>query len=323
MRTGKISFLLLFFFISLFACSNKHHDSLSFRVLTLKGPSAISMIRWIDEIRRMPDGTIDMEIMNEPSQVRNQILKHKADLAVVPMNMASILYNRQTDYQLLAVPVWGTLYLFGSKNQITCWNDLKGKRVFVMARGMTPDILFRYLLTRQGLQPGKDVALDYRFPTHIDLANAAIAGKAPLAILSEPLVSLAVSRNPQLVPLIDLNQAWVNQNSTHQPMPQTALLVRSQFAQEHAVILKKWILALKQSAHWVNKHPEEAAALIVQYGILPDTALARQAIPRCHISFQKASEVSESIYHYLRILFEYDPRSIGGKIPDDHFIFAK
>ncbi|MDA3822771.1 MAG: ABC transporter substrate-binding protein, partial [Bacteroidales bacterium] len=138
-------------------------------IATLKGPSSMGMIRLIDSLNQGENHTVEVKILNEPLQVRKMMIDHTADFAILPTTMAAIVYNKGLEYQLMAIPVWGTLYLSGSDTTITQWEDLRGRRVNVMARGMTPDVLFRYLLQKNDIDPDKDITLDNSFPTHIDL----------------------------------------------------------------------------------------------------------------------------------------------------------
>ena len=115
-------------------------------IATLKGPSAMGMIKLIDSLDRVEEPGIKVQIVNEPIQVRKMMLDGKADFAVLPTTMAAITYNKGLEYKLVAIPVWGTLFLFGKDSTITRWEDLRHKKVHVMARGMTPDVLFQYLL---------------------------------------------------------------------------------------------------------------------------------------------------------------------------------
>ncbi|HPR33600.1 MAG TPA: hypothetical protein PLK12_15980, partial [Prolixibacteraceae bacterium] len=181
----------------------------SFTLVALKGPSSMGMIRLIDSLMQSEETDFRVEIVNEPIQVRKRMLDGSADFVILPTTMAALTYNKGLEYQLIAIPVWGTLYLTGTDTSLFGWNLLKGKKVHSMARGMSPDVVFRHLLNKNGLDTENDVTLDYRFPTHIDLAHAVAAGQAGYAILSEPQLSVAMHRNPDLKPLLNLNEAWM------------------------------------------------------------------------------------------------------------------
>lgn len=293
------------------------HDGMT--LASLNGPSSMALIKLIDSLDSDSHAVLKAEILDEPLQVRKMMLDGSADFAILPTTMAAILYNKGLGYRLIAIPVWGSLYLFGQDTTIGRWEDLRGKRVNVMARGMTPDVLFRYLLEKNGIRPEADIVLDYSYPSHVELANAVAAGKAELAVLSEPLVSMVAAKNTDIHPIFDLNNEW--ERTTGIPMAQTALLAKDQIIDHNPELVERIIDACRTSVDWVSTNPDSAARLIVAYGILPDEQTAVASIPRSHMEFKKARDISTGIEAYLRIFFNMEPDIIGGKIPDEAFIY--
>lgn len=304
-------------------CSGKQNEKENTLIVTLNGPSGIGMVWLLEEADSLAAISTSVALVDEPSMVRSMILRNQPDLAVLPLNMASILYNRGAGYQLLAVPVWGTLYLFGNEPDISDWEDLRAKRVHLMARGMNPDLIFRFLLQQKNLVADEDVLLDYSFPTHIDLTNAAISGRVKLAVLSEPLISLAEQKNPDLKVLIDLNQAWMDLFPGDAGLPQTALVVKKEFALREPEKLQQLIERIAASFGRVSQDIEASAGAVVRQGLLPDLETAIRSIPRCRLNFRMASDEAETIYHYLGILHSFNADAVGGKMPDEQFIFKK
>lgn len=282
----------------------------------------MGMIYLLDSPGTIVPARLNINMLDEPMLVRAAMLKDKPELAVLPLNMGAILYNMGLPYQVIAIPVWGTLYLLGSETTVTDWQSMKNKRIYLMGKGTTPDILFRYLLSFHNLTPDKDVILDYSFPTHIDLANAVAAGKAGLAVISEPLVTLARSSNPSVKQIMDLNTEWAVAFPGHQ-MPQTALMGRKDFVHDHpdwvVRICEAWIRSINE----VNDHPELSAARIVFHKILPNPAIAVKSIPGCHLKFRYASDIRPEIGQFLQVFLTFNPDAVGGKLPDEQFIFQK
>lgn len=311
--------ILIFIFFALAACNQTSEDQ-KFRIATLKGPSAMGMVKMIDSLNQTTGVNIEITIYNEPIQVRKLMLEGAVDFAILPTTMGAILYNKGLDYQLAAVPVWGTLYLFGQDSTIKSWNDLKGKRIYLMAKGMTPDVLFKQLLIQNGINPDKDIKTDYSFPTHIDLANAVASGQAKLGVISEPMVSLVEQKNKKVKPIFDLNHEW-QKVFPETPIAQTALLVKRDFASKNKDIMKNILYHYKKSTDWVNKNPEKAAELIVNYKILPNAKVAKSSIPRSNLNFVEAKNIEKEIGNYLNIFYKMNPDIIGGKIPDNNFIY--
>lgn len=316
------SILLFVVIILLWGCSsvsNQEGSNSTITFATLKGPSSMGMIKLIDSLQNAKDTNIEVKILNEPIQVRKMIIEGEADFAILPTTMAALIYNKGLDYKLIAIPVWGTLYLFGNDSTITQWDHLWGKRVNVMAKGMTPDVLFKYLLIANGINPEKDIILDYSFPTHIDLANAVAGEQANLGVISEPMVSLAMQKNKNIFPIFDLNLEW--NKVLNMPIAQTALLVKAGTIKQNPELVEQVLKQYKLSTDWVNANPDSAAHLIVEYNILPNYEVAYNSIPRSNLNFVRAKDIREQIEQYLRIFYEMDPNIIGGKIPDESFIY--
>ncbi len=291
---------------------------------TLRGPSAMAMIKMISE-STTPDSihTTEFMIRNEPEQVRSMIMEERVDFAVLPSTMGALLYNKTHKYLLAAIPVWGTLYLFGTDTTVRTWKDLKGKKVSLMARGMTPDIMFRYLARENGLDPEKDIVADYSFPGHIELANAIASGLSDLGVISEPLVSMIMSKNPRVKPLIDFNREWIRLYGDSIPFAQTALLVNKEFAEKNPSLVSWYLGKLRESIDWVNSVPDSAAKLIIKYNILPDTGVAAAAIPGCNLRYSDAWDERKGIGEYFKVFYTFNPLILGGSMPDEKFYYKK
>jgi len=325
-------------------------------IVTLRGPSSMGMVHMMDSLGKASHNPFDIQIVSEPMQARKMMIDGTADFAVLPTTMGAAMYAKGLGYRLVAVPVWGSLYLFGNDggsesaatlsqrndggsassvssgdrhsgkpqaNAARGWigsiSDLRGRRIYVMAKGMTPDLLLRYLLKQNGIDPDKDVTLDYSFPTHIDLANAVAAGLAEIGVVSEPYVSMVVQKNPKVRAIIDLSAEWNKVQGV--PIAETALLGRDSVMKENPKMVEKLIAMYKSSSRWVNANPDSAARLIVKYGILQDTAAARLAIPRSNLRVEAAESIEQSVNDYLKVFYDMNPEAVGGKMPDKDFFY--
>lgn len=311
--------VLLLYFSS---CKNQQEENPGIiDVITLKGPSAISMVKMIEDPPTLADSiAVNIRLVDEPVKAQSILIAEKPAFVVLPTNLASILYNIGFDYRLAAIPVWGTLYLFGEDTTIREWQDLEGKRIYSMGRGLTPDAMLRYLLHARGLKPGTNVTIDYSFSTHDDLAFAVAAGKADLAVISEPLVSMVMERNTSVRPIFDFNEEWKSATPGSARCAQTSLLVRSDLADTSPRVVEEFLAAYHDAAAWVNSHKNEAARLMVKHGILDNLKVAESSIPRCNIQFERAADVEEDIMKYLSVFYNFNPDLTGGKLPDEKFI---
>ncbi|PKM80051.1 MAG: ABC transporter substrate-binding protein [Firmicutes bacterium HGW-Firmicutes-14] len=292
------------------------------KIAVINGPTGLSMIKMIEETPSFGEGIKSEYILKEnPELVRPLLLQHEADIATVPTNLASILYNKKTGYRVAAVSLWGTLYLVGNDSRIKEWKDLKGRDIYLMAKGMTPDISFRYMLRQNGIDPEKDTRLNYTFPMPADLANAAAAGRADLAVLSEPMVSALLAQNRDVKIIMDLNKEW--NSLTGVPMPQTSVIVRTDFTDSYPDVVEAFLREYRNSVQWVNANHVKAGELAVKHGIMPHAQVASEAVPRSNIRYEDAADARECIEDYLRILYGFNPDIIGGALPDEDFYYER
>lgn len=271
-----------------------------FRVATLKGPSSMAMAHLSDCLERRGGVCVDISSFDEPVKLRACLVAGEVDFAVLPTTMSSLLYNNGIDYRIAAVLVWGSLFLCGNDARARSIRDLKGRQVSLMAAGTPPDLTFRHLLKMNGLSP-EDVELDYRFPGHVSLADAAGGGLTDFCVLAEPYISQAVARNKAMLPLLDLSLEW---NRVEGMMPaETAFLCRGALSKENRCAVDEMVEALKESAREALKSPE-------------------QGVDGSHLHFDVASgsDARERIHSYLKIFHEEFPPAIGGRMPDENFV---
>lgn len=260
---------------------------------------------------------------SEPEQVKAIMLTEKAEFAILPATTAAIMYQRTGKYILAAIPVRGSLYLCSRDSSIQSWEDLRGIKIHLMAKGMTPDVMFGYLAQKNGLDPEADILKDYSFSGHIELANALAAGIAETAVISEPMVSLVRAKHPEIKIVLSLDEEWNRVYNDSIPVAQTAVLVRKDFAEENPLLVNEYLELLETSIQKVNSHPSEAAKLIVKHKILPDEIIAESSIPLSNMQFGTAENEMSGINEYFKVFLNFNPLIIGGKLPDEGFYYKK
>jgi NitT/TauT family transport system substrate-binding protein len=64
-----------------------------------------------------------------------------------------------------------------------------------------------------------------------------------------------------------------------------------------------------------------AAKLVEKFNIFK-AAIAEAAIPYCNITYIGGADMKPLMDGYLRVLFEQNTASVGGKLPDDGFYYG-
>ncbi len=289
----------------------------------LEGPSKISVIGMIEGIA--PEGGVNIKfiIKSAPDLIISEMVKGNLDFAVLPTTTAALLYNRGVDYRLLGIPLWGTLSITGTGHDIDSFPDLYGKRIYVMGRGMTPDIILRYLLSFHNLVPGRDVVLDYSFPAPVELANAMRAGVIDLGIVSEPHTSYIIHDRPAIRRLIDLTVEWEKMNGPDVPLAQTAFLVKADFGAENPEIVRTIQARYKESINFINSEPEKAVKLLMENEFFDDRQVAEHCLQQLHLDYKEGFIFRENINRFLRVFLSMNDQIIGGRIPDEKFYYTQ
>lgn len=287
----------------------------------LKGPTSIGMIKMFDKVSLQGD-KYNVEYIAEgaPDSLTGKIINGDIQISSLPINLASVLYNKtQGKVQLLAVNTIGNLYIVGSED-LDSIEDLDGKTLGMSAKGSTPDYAMNYILKENGLE-GK-TELDYAHD-HASLAQTVIAEDTKFALLPQPFVTQTMMKNENVKMLIDLNEAWGHATNESSELYTGCIVVNKEFAENNPDFIRDFLKEYEESVNWVLANPKDASLLVEKHEVMPSAQLVEKAIPYCGITFQKARDAKEGLNAFYKILFDSNPASIGGKMPDDEFYFTK
>jgi len=283
----------------------------------LKGPSGIGMIRLFGEPPSLPGGLALRPVaVASVDLMTAKLVSGEYDAGVLPINVAAKLRSSGTGIKLAAVVGEGMLSFLSADESIESLADLRGKRVNVAGQGATPDYLFRKLLRGAGLDPSKDLSLDYALP-YPEAASALASGAIAYAILPEPFSTMARRLNPKLKEVLDLGALWTKQTG-QDGYPMTCFVVSASLAERPALV-RSVLEAYKASIAWTAAHPAEAGRLVEAEGLGLKAAVATAAIPRLAQVFKEGEAARPEVEALLGAFLELSPASIGGKLPDDGF----
>lgn len=298
-------------------------ETLNFKVAVLRGPTAVGIVKMIEDQPNLGDNAkAEYVIEQSPDTLTAKLLTGEIALATIPTNTAAKLYNKGVNYQLAAMNTWGVMYVVTNGDIIKSWADLKGKQVDNAGQGAASDLVFRYLLSKNGVNPDKDLTIKY-IPTPAEQAQLIIAGNSKISVLPEPWVSTVLSKNKDLKVALDMQQEWTRTNGADVQFAQTCLVVNADFAAKNPDIMTKFLENYSASIDWVNKNPAAAGELVKKQDIGIPADVAAAAIPRCNIRYMSAIDAKPAVEQYLKVLLDFSPDSIGGRLPDAKFYYQK
>lgn len=310
-----ITAAVMLFSLAAFAACSKKQDDTEIRIAALKGPTGMGMVKLADK-QNYPNYTVSIEA--SPDALNPRIISGEVDVAAVPVNLASVLYNKlDGDISVLAVSTLGVLYVVEAGSEVNSVADLAGKTVYATGQGATPEYILNYLLDKNGV--AGSVEVNY-VGEHAALATMLADGSAEIGMLPEPNVTTTLAGNDNLRIALNLTEEWNKVCSTE--LVQGVVIARKSFVNEHPEAIEQFLREYEKRSAFVNENIDEAAKLIVDVGILGNVEIAKKAIPNCNISFSKGEAMHKAVEGMLAVLFEANPKSIGGKLPDKDFYYG-
>lgn len=290
-------------------------------VAALKGPTAMGMVDLMDraESGGITDNAYHFEIAAAADEVTPKLVQGQVDIAAVPANLASVLYNNtEGSVQVLAVNTLGVIYIVENGDAVSDISDLKGKTIYASGKGATPEYALNYILAQNGIDPEQDLTIEWK-SEHAECLSALMAEENAVAMLPQPFVTTAQTRSDRIRVALDLTQEW-DRLGVESALLTGVVVARKEFVETNPAAVESFMEHYADSVKFVNENVEDAAALIEKYDIVP-AAVAVRAVPACNIVCITGEEMKQKLSGYLTVLLEQNPKSVGGALPADDFYY--
>ena len=295
------------------------------RVATLKGPTAIGLSYFMDQAASYTDNNYQFSIAPSADEVVPMLVKGELDMAAIPANLSSVVYNKtESGVQVLGINTLGVLYILETGDTIHSIEDLRGKTIYANGKNHTPEQVLTYLLAQNGMTIGEDVTVEWKSEA-AECLTALSTTENGIAMLPQPFASAAQMKNENLRVALNLTEEWDKvqaEAETPSTLVTGVVIARKEFIEAHPEAVEAFMDHYRESVEYVNTKVDEAAALVEQLDIVK-APVARKAIPACNIVFIEGAEMQTKLSGYLQVLFDQNPKSVGGALPGEDFYFAR
>lgn len=327
-RNNKIK-LSIFFIATIFfiftGCKVKVEENIikdterkEISIVVPNGVPSTAISKLIKENIQVNDNyNISYSIENTSDTLATSVMKGEPDIAIVPSNLAAQAYNKGLGYKLVGTTGYGALYLVSTEGKIE-FNDIKGKEVYNIGNGLTPDIVFKALLKESGIL--NDVTLSY-VGGATELAPAILSGKAKYAVVPEPALTTILSKNPNINIIASLNDLWKEKFNSKNGFPQASIIVKEEIINNDKDFLNELIDKVNNSIQWVNENNKEAADYSVENGSQVEASIIEKSIKNSNINFSNSGDSKQDYLEYFKVLENENAKSIGEKIPNEDFFY--
>ena len=294
------------------------------RIAGLKGPTTMGLVNLLDMERK---GTAtqhyDLQLYGAADEIVPKLIKGELDMAAIPANLAATLYQKTNGgIQVMAVNTLGVLYVVEKGDTIHSFADLKGRTILSTGKGTTPEYVLRYLLRKNGLDPDRDVKIEYYSEaSEVTAQMAAATKKDAIAVLPQPYVTAAQMKDSSLRVVLDLTKEWNKVCDTQ--LITGVTVVRTEYAKQNPDIVANFLKDYETSITAAQTNVANTAALCEETGVVAKKAIAQKALPQCNIVYRVGDEMKADVNAYLQVLYDASPAAVGGKLPDAAFYYTK
>ncbi len=289
------------------------------RIGSLKGPTSMGLVAMMSE---HPEYSYTMETAADA--ITASIVSGDLDIALVPANLASVLYNKTGgEITVIDINTLSVLYIVSTDDSIQSIADLSGKTVYLTGKGTTPDYALQYLLAENGLST-EDVTLEYKSEA-TEVAAALAEDQTAIGLLPQPFVTAACMQNENLQIVLSLGDEWTKAQEASggtSSLVTGVTIVRNEFLESNPELVEAFLQYHAESAESVNADPAAAAEKIVELGIVAKAPIAEKAIPNCGITCITGEEMKAALEGYLQVLYDQNPQSVGGALPEADFYYG-
>lgn len=315
-----VSLLAATMIVTAFAgCGKTEKAPIDVDIMALKGPTAMGLVEM------MENSDYNFSIAASVDEVSPKLLQGETDIAAIPANLASVLYNKtEGEIQVLAINTLGVLYIVENGETIQSVADLKGKTIYASGKGATPEYALNYILSSSGINPETDVTIEWK-SEHAECVAALANEENSVAMLPQPFVTTAQAKNPQIRTALDLTKEWeaLQKDGEQKSSMITGVVVaRKEFVEENPEEIQEFLKEYHTSVDYVNENVKDSAQLIEKYDIVP-AAVAEKALPACNIVCIDGEEMQEKLSGYLEVLKEQNPQAVGGEVPNHDFYYIQ
>ncbi|MDF2942919.1 MAG: hypothetical protein K0S01_1777 [Herbinix sp.] len=293
------------------------------KIAALKGPTAIGMVKVMDDAEAgATANNYNFTIAGAADEISTGLIKGDFDVAAIPCNLASVLYNKtEGKIKMAGINTLGVLYIVETGDTIKTVEDLKGKTIYSTGLGTTPQFTLNYLLTAYGIDPEKDVTIEYKTEA-TEVAAMLSKSTDAIAMLPQPYVTTVMMSNDKVHIALNVAEEWETVSTDGSSVVTGVVVVRSEFLENNKEAFDAFMTEYTASAEFVNENIEEASALVEKFDIFK-AAPIKKAIPLCNITLIQGDEMKEKVSGYLAALYNQNPKSVGGKLPSDEFYYMQ
>ncbi|MCL2588055.1 MAG: ABC transporter substrate-binding protein [Oscillospiraceae bacterium] len=247
------------------------------------------------------------------------LLSGEFDMGAMAINIAATMYNASGgEIRVISLNAHSANFILDRSNEIQSIEDLRGRTIHSGGQGSTQEFSFAHILRLNGLDPDTDVEMVWG-SNHAHVASLLLAEEVDLVLLPQPFVTSVMQEDERIQIVLDLTEEW-EAVMDGVPLPSSATVVRTAFLEENPEAVEIFLREQAAGVEFVVNNHARAAELMEQFEIT-QASIAIDTLPTQRIVAINGAALKAATIDFLRVMYEHNPDSVGGSIPDDAFWF--
>ncbi|ENY99311.1 NitT/TauT family ABC transporter substrate-binding protein [Hungatella hathewayi 12489931] len=213
------------------------------------------------ELGYFEDEGLDLTLVNGAGadKVMTALISGDADIGFMGSEASIYVYQQGSDdyaVNFAQLTQRAGNFLVGREAQDNfTWADLKGKKVLGGRAGGMPEMVFEYILKKNGIDPAADLTIDQSINFGLTAA-AFTSNDADYTVEFEPFATgLEKEGNGHVIASLGVDSGYV---------PYTAYSVRKSYLEKNPETIQKFTNAIQKGLEYVNTHSAEEIAKVIQ-----------------------------------------------------------
>ena len=270
-------------------------------------------------------GEVQKDNWASADALKSLLISEETDLAATPSYAAANLFNKGVTLRLIAMQVWGMLYVIGPEGSSEEGLEaLRGKSVGVPMPGNMPDLVFRYLLGQKGWNADTDLTIT-PYTEGQEALSALMAGEVEYAVLPEHAASASLAKAKQqgkaLERTVNLQELWAEVTGGKARFPMAGLVMPQSLTDSHPELVGAVLNELEAAVADVNAMSDATVQAISEANNVP-VPVVKEVIPRLQLEIVPAAAAQGDLEDFYTRLSTLSPDIIGGSLPAKDFYVA-
>ncbi|HAX72045.1 MAG TPA: ABC transporter substrate-binding protein, partial [Firmicutes bacterium] len=179
------------------------------------------------------------------------------------------------------------------------------------------DIVLQTILKEKGLLDSVEIVY---YNAVSDVQALVASNEVKIALIAEPSLTVLKSKVDNIETIIDCQAMWGELYDVTS-YPQASVFIHHDLIENAPNTVNTLLKDIEASVTYANENPEAMAEEAIATGLDMPAAVIANSSKMSNLNYKSAKDAKAEIELYLQKLYEFQPNTIGGQLPDEDFYY--